>query len=261
MVGLADPYLKIGRAKIHLDVLDVLLESFTGDEPYTFTEYDDLEEQRHILKLKLADVPDSICLTVGDAHYNMRSCLDQLVWSLAKRLGGIIDPDRTQFPILAVDNADTRRSFKVQTEGVPAGPLEEIRAFQPYHRGSDYKSHPLWRLNAMCNLDKHRRIPANGSELLVNFPNVTKGMVGVEPVYGGTIIDIPLGLKLEAQNDGFVASVPLNLKDKLQMHPTIKFKVNFGGDAWGFTENRDEVWEVWHFVNDTVLPRFLRFFA
>ena len=67
------------------------------------------------------------------------------------------------------------------------------------------------------------------SELLVNFPDVTKGMVGVEPVYGGTIIDIPFGLKLEAHVDGFVASVPLDQKDKLKMHPTVTFKVNFGG--------------------------------
>jgi hypothetical protein len=149
MLGLADPFLKIGRAKKHLEALDSLLESFTAGEPYTFSQHDDVENQRHILKLKLADVPDVVCLTVGDAYYNMRSCLDQLVWSLAKRVGGIVDPDRTQFPILAVDSEVTRRTFKDQTKGVPPAPLDEIRAFQPYHRGSDYNAHPLWRLNVM----------------------------------------------------------------------------------------------------------------
>jgi hypothetical protein len=259
MLGLADPFLKIGRAKKHLESLDTLLDSFTADRPYTFSRHDDLENQRHILKLKLADVPDDICLTVGDAYYNMRSCLDQLVWSLAKRIGGVIDPERTQFPILAEDTPDTRRSFKDQTKGVPSAPLDEIRGFQPHHR-LDYKAHPLWRLNAMCNLDKHRRIPANGSELLVNFPDVTKGIVGIEHVYGGTIVGIPFGLKLEAHENGFDASVPLDQKDKLKMHPTVTFKVNFGGDASRFTENRDGIWEIWRFVNDTVLPRFVRFF-
>jgi hypothetical protein len=32
-------------------------------------------------------------------------------------------------------------------------------------RCGDVEENLLWRLNAMCNLDKHRRIPANGSEV------------------------------------------------------------------------------------------------
>jgi hypothetical protein len=131
----------------------------------------------------------TICLTVGDAFYNMRSSLDQLVWSLAKRPGGILDPQHTQFPILETDNSDTRKRFARQTEGVPTAAQDEIRGFQPFHRGIDCKSHPLWRLNQMCNLDKHRRIPANGSALLVHFPNVTRDMVGVQSIYGGTIVE------------------------------------------------------------------------
>jgi hypothetical protein len=45
------------------------------------------------------------------------------------------------------------------------------------------------------------------------------------------------------------------------MHPSVTFKVNFGGDASGFTENRDGIREIYQFVCDTVLPRFLRFFS
>src|SRR5258708_17330235 len=46
MLGLADPFLKIGRAKKQLESLDTLLDSFIADRPYTFSRYDDLENQR-----------------------------------------------------------------------------------------------------------------------------------------------------------------------------------------------------------------------
>ncbi len=68
----------------------------------------------------------------------------------------------------------------------------------------------------------------------------------VEPVYGGTIIDIPFGLKLEAQDDGFVASVPLDQKENLQMHPTVKFKVNFGGESIVCKATRNACPRVFH---------------
>jgi hypothetical protein len=213
------------------------------------------------MECKLHDVPDDICLTVGDLFYNMRSCLDQIVWSLAKRVGGVLDPDRTQFPILAVDNEDTRRSFSRQTEGVPSDALDEIRGFQPYQRKESYKAHPLWRLNAMCNLDKHRRIPANGSEGIFRFPKITQGdIVGVQPHASGMVVEIPIDLRMEALADRHRVSVPLVDKGRLQLDPTTPFKVNFGGDAAGLTEDRRGIGEIYQFVCDTVLPRFLRFF-
>jgi hypothetical protein len=175
---LADPYLKLGRAKMHLDALDVLLKEFTGPKAYTFRRYEDLKQKRYCFECKLLDVPDDACLTVGDAFYNMRSCLDQIVWSLSG-LTLANPPQTTQFPIfdhLPSATKDIER-FDRQVAGVPTKAIEQIKSLQPYHRGDSYKAHPLWRLNAICNLDKHRRIPANGSEVVVTFPNITKGDV------------------------------------------------------------------------------------
>src|SRR5271165_2240571 len=201
-IGLVDSHMFLGRAKKHMDALDALLKQFTGEKAYTLTRYDDLEQQRHCLKIKLHDVPDDICLTVGDLFYNMRSCLDQLVWSLAHRVGRILDPDYTQFPVM-----------------------------ESYHRGDAYKAHPLWRLDAMCNLDKHRRIPANGSEIIPTFSNLTRGEVwGIQPIGPGQLaVEFPLDLRFQALDDCHIASVPLAAKHKLQLDPRIPFKVNFGG--------------------------------
>lgn len=267
MPGLLDPYLKLGRAKMHLNALDALLKEFTGDKAYTLRRYDDFQQQRYCMELKLLDVPDELCLTVGDALYNMRSSIDQLVWSLAKRLGGIINPDRTQFPIMAVDNSDSRKRFRQQTDGVPERPRNEILALQPYHRGTSFKAHPLWRLDAMCNLDKHRRIPANGSEVTIFFPSITKGdIVGLRAARAGISVETPLDFRIEVLNDCHIVSVPLAEKHKLQLNPSVTFQVNFGqGDSWHpdeftLSEHRNGLWEIHDFIADTVLPRFVRFF-
>jgi hypothetical protein len=74
--GLTDPYLKLDWAKRHLEALDADLRVFHESKPCRFTSRDDLENQRHILRVDLDDVPDHICLRCGDAFYCMRACLD-----------------------------------------------------------------------------------------------------------------------------------------------------------------------------------------
>jgi hypothetical protein len=100
----------------------------------------------------------------------------------------------------------------------------------------------------MCNLDKHRRIPANGGEILVHLPRATRQLVTVESF-----------------DDSRIISAPLAHEDKLQLHPRITVTVNFGGgdpviDPNALVENRDGLMEIYKFVADTVLPRFVRFF-
>jgi hypothetical protein len=246
--GLLDPYLKLGRAELHLKSLDAELKLFAKTDPYTITREDDLKTQLHIIKTKLADVPDHIPMIVGEAVYCMRCSLDQLVWSMARRLGGTLHPDQTQFPIIGVNNSIGRKQFARQTEGVPDAAIDEIRSFQPYHRGATYKAHPLWRLNTLSNTDKHRRIPANGSEATMRFPAELREF-----------------MTLETLDDYGITSIPLAMKHKVALNPRVAFKVNFG---WGldsepesFIEDREGLWEIYNFIKDVVIPRFVRFFA
>jgi hypothetical protein len=252
--GILDPYLKLGRAKVHIEALDLELKRFLRKgKPYTFDRYDDLAKQRHVLCFKHNDVPDAPSLIVGDALYCMRSALDQLVWSLAHLTLAVpnLPANTTQFPILSSPPTTPRdiERWDSQVRDVPDRAIEEIKAFQPYNRGTSYKAHPLWRLNALGNMDKHRRIPANGGEILVQLPKATRQYVTVESF-----------------DDCHVVSAPLAHKDKLQLHPRITVTVNFGsGDpaihADALVENRDGLWEIYNFVADTVVPRFVRFFA
>jgi hypothetical protein len=238
---------KLAWAKAHLQRLDLEIEKFSKSNPYALAAEYDLEHQRYVLRFNLFDVPLPICLIAGDAIYNMRASLDQLVWSLA-RLSGI--PNRTSFPI--VDGPyltpSKLKSFNNCLAGVPVGAICEIDALQPYHGGDAYKTNPLWRLDEICNLDKHRRIPADGSRSILYFPNMTRE-------------DTKSILTIEKTDTCFIISVPIAFKHKLDLHPTMQFGINFGGDISGISEGFGGLIEIYNFIAESVLPRFTRFFA
>jgi len=135
--GLADPYLKLSRAKMHLNALDVLLKEFTGPKAYAVRRYDDLQQKRHCFECKLLDVPDDACLAVGDAFYNMRSSLDQLVWSLSG-LSGQNPPQTTQFLIFDHPPSTKRDIERLdrQVAGVPAKAIDEIKSLKVSFEGT-----------------------------------------------------------------------------------------------------------------------------
>lgn len=119
--GLADPYLKLGRAKMHLDTVDLLLKEFTGPKAYTVRRYDDLEQKRYCFECKLLDVPDEVCLAAGDAFYNARACLDQLVWSLSSLT--VANPQTTQFPVFGYFPSAKRDIERFSTDRLREFPL------------------------------------------------------------------------------------------------------------------------------------------
>jgi hypothetical protein len=246
MAGMDDPKRKLEWAYEHLKRLDGELNSLcTPPNACAITREDDLENERHILCMKLPEL-DSLALIVGDLFYNMRASLDQLVWSLA-RLRGI--PDGTQFPVLEVLNTDTFKRFSRQTTGVPEDAICEIKFLQPYNRGTAYKTHPLWRLNEMCNLDKHRRIPVDRQEVITYFPGLTPADFATGLVSATTPTD-----------DSYIMSVPLAMKDKLNFDPTLTITIKFGGDISGISESAHGIAEIYAFIAKEVFPRFTRFF-
>lgn len=95
-------------------------------------------------------------VALGEAVHDVRSALDQLVYAFATE-----PHDRTAFPI-----CDTERKWVVEAPvrywSVPKSFARLLHSVQPYHRGNvnEARKHPLWILNALSNLDKHRTIPA-----------------------------------------------------------------------------------------------------
>jgi hypothetical protein len=93
---------------------------------------------------------------LGESVHDVRSALDHLVWGFAKDRS-----ERTGFPIF-----DTKKDWTIKAPAmywsVPTGFARLLDHVQPYHRGdvNEARKHPLWILNALWNLDKHRTIPA-----------------------------------------------------------------------------------------------------
>jgi hypothetical protein len=243
MSGLADSYLKLNWAKRHLEELDVELEAYHNSDPCQFSTKDETETQQYFLRIDLKTIPDALALRCGDAFYCMRASLDQLVWRLAKLTVDL--PRQTQFPIIERWTADTRKRFDSWLTDVPADAISVIQELQPANSPAPPEAHILWKLHAMCNLDKHRRIPANGAQIQFHYPP------GTDPIF----------VHSRSFKDGLELSVPLAEKSKLQLPPSVTFQVVFGDIQSKVVLGPLDIRSIYDFISDSVLPRFVRFFS
>jgi hypothetical protein len=148
-----------------------------------------------------------------------------------------------QFPILDKLNSGSRKTLAAYTAGVPARAVKVIQSLQPYHR-AEPSAHLLWRLNRLCNIDKHRRIPVHGDELVFRLPQMPDNLARL----------------LAFDHDQHMVSGPLELKSQMAFDPEVSFNVIFGDMAEGISCDFDGVSDIYNFVADSVLPRFARFF-
>jgi hypothetical protein len=227
---------------MHLENLRDALRVFRESEPYSFLHEDDLDAQQYRITVIIRDTPDVIPLIVGDLFCCLRSSLDQLVYSLAHLRSR--ESRNNQFPILAAENT---AEFERRTKGIPAEAAAIVRSLQPYHGGDTtaIRGNLLWKLNAICNIDKHRRIPVHGTGMLFRFPNVS--------------VDVRRLINFD--NDNGVISVPISLKSKMALDPEISLDVAFGDLREGVQCSLAGIEEIYEFVTSDVLPRFARFFV
>jgi hypothetical protein len=239
--SLVEPYLKTTRAKVHLDALRHSLDLFRKSKPITVFRKENRKSGRYEIRIKIADTPNEVPLILGDLLYCLRSSLDQTVWQLASLTTPY--PERTQFPILDKDTRNTRKSFADWTDGVPARAKRLIKSLQPYHR-ADPSAHLLWRLNRLCNIDKHRRIPIHGDQLNFRFPKISRASERL----------------LSFDHDQNMVSGPLDLKSQMALDPDVSFDVILGDMSDGISCDFDGITKIYDFVAQSVIPRFARFF-
>lgn len=131
------------------------------DEPHTDGAY-----KRRVRVIVKVQIPaDPFSLLIGEILYSLRSALDNLVFDLR---GGQSQrrPDRSEFPILSthsnsgnkIKESEIRKRFDESTDGVDPAIKAIVESLQPYHKGNGMSDDPLWRLNTLCNIDKHRAL-------------------------------------------------------------------------------------------------------
>lgn len=102
---------------------------------------------------KFPDPPIELSLLIGDCLYNLRSCLDHVAAQLVACNGH--SPSHSQFPICSKPAAFKSASSD-QLKGALPGSVTVIEGLQPYKRVERLADCPLWCINKLGNIDKHR---------------------------------------------------------------------------------------------------------
>ena len=156
ITGLLFPQTKVERADEHLVRIQAALEKFKRD-PYLVSSIDDQEAGFRIVQIRLKGMERVIPVLIGELAYSLRSALDHLAWQLAL-VNGRTPTRACGFPITDSTNRKDRKNFNSYTGDIGIEAVEVIRSLQPACWGEGFKSHPLWQLNKLSNLDKHETV-------------------------------------------------------------------------------------------------------
>ena len=234
---------KIGWAYVHLQRFDSMAANYCRQKACT-TQQDDFANGFHIRRCEFQPVPLDISHCLSDVVYALRSGLDQLAWQLA--LIGNPNPSRdVMFPIHAERTPELEKKFRNMVWDMPCEAVAVIKELQPYKRGQAFRDDPLWKLNALSNLDKHRT-----------------------PVGRAITAEIylePSGWTRRDLDDSVEISWPISSKDAVVFEPSAP-KLLFGDPldsraAVPIEVTREEVAGIYNYVRETVAPRFTCFFS
>ena len=241
LASLDGPLQKHRWALDHFGLLCNAVDAFRQSNPVQFTKDLDLKRQVYIFRMKpQVFMPANIGLIAGDFINNLRSCLDQLVWELATIDGvGPKNPKLTAFPVVECKTGRVMKRFHQALDGVPGPAIEAINSLQPYHRGGAAKNHPLWVLNELWNLDKHRTITTATGVFEFALPRSE-------------------GQTAEFINNEFVITIPTA---HLQSDPIPTFELFFAKETFGDAVTVQQLADLFRFVMNDVMVRFKSFFG
>jgi hypothetical protein len=170
----SDYIAKFDRARCYLEELNTSIEGFFSKDHCTVINEKDPDGGPNSFRVRvIVDTPPiEFSLAMGDILHNLRGTLDHLVYAMAE---AAVHPQplsqdiakKSEFPIIGDTNthgipgagkkmfADARHT---KLRGISPQAQAVIESLQPYHRGSQFESHPLWALHELSNIDKHRTL-------------------------------------------------------------------------------------------------------
>ena len=188
------------RAHAHLKDLETKRDAWIKAALETVVEEPDPEGSGYYAAYVTPPVPDhaSLSLKAGDCLQCLRSALDHLAFELAAAFTSPMTHEIEQdseFPILGNKDGRGQERFNqrrakgalagqpapgsglAKTRGMDPAAQAVIEGLQPYHRGNQYESDPLWQLSFLTNIDKHRTIHVvgtvmEGATMPVGGPNL-----------------------------------------------------------------------------------------
>ncbi len=238
MNPLQGTWFKVNRAKKHFDELDASINAFLSRNPFFFLEQEHPDPSLRSFRFKEVDRPPiDWAFILGDFAFNLRSALDHLAWQLAL-LKTDTPSTATEFPIFHDRREyELRAPRKIDDIINAAHPI--IESLQPYNGTDGPKAHMLWLLHELNRVDKHRHAIPQFSQPVLD--------------YGG-------GKWLRGQgklNDGATIVIPKSFEgsDKVEL----KVEICFDVDGFPSEIRKIHLNNIYKFVTDEVIPRFLSF--
>lgn len=241
---------KLEWAKKHLDSLEEVVLALERTGGNRITTYDDIEDGFYVITTHHSSEVESfrVILMIGDFISSLRASLDHLAWQLA--LLTTPEPSsKLTFPIFEKNTADAQKRFAQITVGIPEQAIALMESMQPYHAGDDYKSTPLWRLNKIWNIDKHRHI-TGFREIPDSREFRFRGIHSTESSL----------IQTEQFDNKSVMRLPLAIKEQVDFNPNVKVKFEINESSEGIIFGYEGLVEMYRFVAETVFPVFADFF-
>jgi hypothetical protein len=144
----------LSRAKRHLADLEVQINTFARDKPWTIVIEKDADGATNVVKIKFTErLSDQLPHIVFDCINNLRSALDQAAFAIGSKHIGHSAPKAAKFPFGPTE-ADMLNNAAGGCKDLPAEIRTLFEGFKPYKGGNN----ALWAMNELCNAPKHKII-------------------------------------------------------------------------------------------------------
>lgn len=161
---------RVDQAEQRLDEVEEILRTFINSNPYGVVTEINPHGKQATLTARMTEeqaVPRRASVVLAEVFGHLRSSLDHLMCAICVTAAGGSDaPAGTQFPIFkdqplfrALDKkGDPKRgSGRWQMRGAPSRVQAIVQRLQPYKRGSNAPTDPLWLIHDFAVVDKHRK--------------------------------------------------------------------------------------------------------
>jgi hypothetical protein len=110
----------------------------------------------HLIRVVESEpIPPDFAGLFGEWLYNLRACLDYIIWAAAAYASGTLPPANEgvlQYPIYDDEAAWTRNLYRIR--GLPEHQQQRLREMQPF--ASDPDANFLGWINRLARIDRHR---------------------------------------------------------------------------------------------------------
>lgn len=163
-IGLAYIEDRICRAEENIEALKPLLRTYYETQAHRLTGHFNPATKQVSFHSNVGAPPERFFTLLGDILHELRSSLDQTAWILVEHAGNQPN-ENTKWPILSVapmaPQSGPNRGVAPAPHvagGVSASATSIIENSQPYKKAPYEALHPLWALERLNIVDKHRHV-------------------------------------------------------------------------------------------------------